>query len=299
MAGSARVSRCDRREGSSATRFGGLVGFAEKQEVLLEFLRFYFIGMGKQRMKGIQGLVVAGLLGLLAAGLNWIYLESHTRAMVGDRFIGIGQPLKLGEVIQEQHLEPVEIPARYAEKLKHYVFLYQDLPTAVGIRATRDYEGGELLLRQDYRTPPPELVLRPGEKLVWVPVNGNTFVPELVNPGDRIEFVVLASESAAADFSGASLDDESLLPAEQPRATQSIGPFRVASLGSRLASIDLARGNRLAGSEERLVGIVVKETQEVRNADRLQALILAGRQMSIGVVLCEKAGRLSSADSRL
>ncbi len=75
--------------------------------------------------------------------------------------------------------------------------------------------------------------------------------------------------------------------------TESIGPFRVGSLGNRLASERVSRGNRVSTSQERLVGIVVntKDPQELQNAERLQGKILAGEYRNIGVNLLAKARR--------
>jgi hypothetical protein len=69
------------------------------------------------------------------------------------------------------------------------------------------------------------------------------------------------------------------------------GPFRVASLGTRLASRRVAQGNRLQSSQERLVGILVSESNEqVKNhAETLHRRVLSGTYQDIGVVLHKKA----------
>lgn len=242
-------------------------------------------------MKGMQGLIVAGLLGVLAVALNWIYLQGKTKDVANVRFLGIqaDAPIEPGQMIREDQLQAVPVPERHAGNLKDYVYLYEERGTIVGITATRRYQTGDLLYRQDYRTPPPELKLGPGEKLIWIPVNSSGFVPELVDPGDRIEFIIPVYESQPVPAGGEG--NPAAAPARRLVRTESIGPFRVGSLGSRLASREVARGNRLSTSQERLIGIVVsdKDDRERDNAANLQGRVLSGDFRDIGVALLEKA----------
>lgn len=239
-------------------------------------------------MKGMQGLIVAGLLGVLAVALNWIYLNGKTKDK-GDyvKFLAVKSGVKIapGQIIRDDQLQAVGVPKDYAERLKETAYLYEERATVVGITATVEYQAGDLLCRQDYRTPPAELKLTPDEMLIWIPVNSSSFVPELVNPGDRINFIVPVYEDrpvpAAGDGSVAAV------PARHLVETKSIGPFRVGSLGSRLASRDVARAHRLSTSQERLIGIVISEKDErekVYLAD-LQKYALSRDYRDIGVAL--------------
>jgi hypothetical protein len=245
-------------------------------------------------MKGMQGLIVAGLLGVLGVALNWIYLQGKTKDYASVSFLGIKPEVTIepGQIIREDQLEPVPIPEGHAGNLKEFVYLHEERGTIVGITATRPYQAGDLLFRQDYRTPPAQLKLGPDEKLIWIPVNSSSFVPELVDPGDRIEFIIPIYETrpppAAGDGGEGSV---TTTPARHVVRTETIGPFRVGSLGSRLASREVARGNRLSTSQERLVGIVIsqKDVRERDNAANLQGRILSGEYRDIGVALLEKA----------
>jgi len=242
-------------------------------------------------MKGMQGLIVAGLFGIVGIAFNWIYLQGKTKDIASISFIGVksGVTIEPGQVIKEEHLEAVNIPEKHGGNLKEYVYLYKDRGTVVGITATRGYQGGDLMYRQDYRTPPPELRLAETEKLIWIPVNSNSFVPELVDPGDRIEFIVPVYESQSVPAANAAGPVK--VEAIRPARTETIGPFRVGSLGSRLASRDVAAGNRIRSSHERLVGIVINtaDPKEMDNASRLQAKVLSGDYQNVGVALLEKA----------
>jgi hypothetical protein len=241
-------------------------------------------------MKGMQGLIVAGLLGVLGVALNWIYLQGKTKEVATVRFLGIQSPTPIepGQVILDKHLQAVPIPALHAGNLKDFVYLYEEQGTVVGMTATKRYQKGDLLYRQDYRTPPAELKLESHEKLIWVPVNSSGFVPDLVDPGDRIEFIIPIYESQAAPTN--SEEGWTAVPARRVVRTESIGPFRVGSLGSRLASREVARGSRMSTSQERLIGIVVseKDQRELDNAANLQARVLSGDFRDVGVALLEK-----------
>jgi hypothetical protein len=224
-------------------------------------------------MKGMQGLIVAGLLGVLGVALNWIYLQGKTKDVATVRFLGIKSPtpLEAGQVIREEHLQAVPIPAMHAGNLKDFVYLYEERGTVVGITATKRYQNGDLLYRQDYRTPPAELKLEPHEKLIWVPVNSSGFVPDLVDPGDRIEFIIPIYESQAAPTGSRGRLDGGARPARGPHREHRSVPRRL--VGQPLASREVARGNRLSTSQERLIGIVVsqKDQREQDNAANLQA----------------------------
>jgi hypothetical protein len=238
----------------------------------------------------MQGLIVAGLLGILGVALNWIYLQGKTKDIANVKFLGIRSDVSIepGQIIRDDQLQAVPVPERHAGNLKDYVYLHEERGTVVGITATRRYETGDLLFRQDYRTPPPELKLGLAEKLIWIPVNSSGFVPELVDPGDRIEFIIpiYDSPSLPADGDGS----VATVPVRRVVRTESIGPFRVGSLGSRLASRNVARGNRLSTSQERLIGIIINgnDERERDNAANLQGRILSGDFRDIGVALLEK-----------
>lgn len=246
-------------------------------------------------MKGMQGLIVAGLLGVLAVALNWIYLDGKTRDR-GDyvTFLAVKSGAKIapGQIIKDDQLQAVAVPKDYAERLKETAYLYEERAAVAGMTATMPYEAGDLVCRQDYRTPPAELKLSPDEMLIWIPVNSSSFVPELVNPGDRIKFIVPIYEDRPVPAGGDG--SPTAVPARHFVETKSIGPFRVGSLGSRLASRDVARAHRLSSSQERLVGIVISEKNEeeqVYLAD-LQKFALSRDYRDIGVALLgpEKTG---------
>ena len=198
-------------------------------------------------MKGFQGIAVAAVLGLLGAGLNWVYLSQKTKAVDSLGFVGVapGRQIATGQPLGQADLAEVRIPRLHARNLENYVYLWQDVETVVGIKATRAYQGGDLVLISDYRTPPPQLELAENERLIIISVDSRSFVPALVDPGDYVTFLLPKTHAAV----------DSAVPGG---AIESIGPFKVGSLGNRLGSRDVMQANRLSPVQERQVGIVVR-----------------------------------------
>ncbi len=225
-------------------------------------------------MKAVPGLIVALLLGGAAVIFNWIYLEKKASEFQVVELLGIrdGVKIRLGETLLDAHFEKVPVPKRYADKLKKYVYLYRDKPTVAGIKATRDYESGDLVHREDYRTPALTINLKDDERLIWVTVDSRAFVPKLVNPGDQLTFVF--------PHAGASGGPVATGEAE------TLGPFTIAALGTRLGDVNVARGYNSGRAEERQVGIVARVDGGKLEPKALRLLELTtGGNRSIAVAL--------------
>ncbi len=227
-------------------------------------------------MKAVPSLIVALILGAAAVIFNWIYLQKKASEFELVSFLGIRDDvsIRLGETLLESHFEEVPIPQRYAEKLRKYVFTYRDKPTIVGINATRDYQGGDLVHREDYRTPARAIKLKDDERLIWVTVDSRAFVPALVNPGDQLTFVFPAPGASG--------------PAANATA-ETLGPFTIGALGTRLGDVDVAKGHSSGRAEERQVGIIAKVESGKLEAKALRLLELTtGANRSIAVALHPK-----------
>ena len=240
-------------------------------------------------MKGAYGLIFALFLGLLGGVLNWVYLENKTRDVASVSFLGIreGATVAPGQPLTGRHFVEVRIPERHAKNLQDFVYLYEDRATLEGSPATRNYEGGELVYRADHRTPPAELKLDNNEEMFWVPVDSRSFVPSLVNPGDRITFVVPVYANRTARPTTGSLDVAEDVAEAVAGPTIEIGPFRVKSLGDRLGTLDVMKASRRAPTQERQIGIVVDITkpEEVERAKRLRDRLATGDYRNIGIIL--------------
>jgi hypothetical protein len=246
-------------------------------------------------MKGATGLIVAVFLGLAGALLNWFYLDSKTRDIKNMMFVGVkeGAAIEPGQLIERSRLEQVPVPERFGTKLKQHVFLWDDVATLVDQRAPRRLEGGQLFFRSYYVTPPNELELKPGEVHYVVPVDNGNVVAEFLNPGDRIMFVLPASQSIVSPTPASGELDEPAAPAAIFSGVETIGPFRVKSVGSRLSSAELARGSRSYSAQERLIGIVVDENDaaEKPQFDKLVARDVSGSLRNVRVKLLARTSR--------
>jgi len=242
-------------------------------------------------MKGIQGLIVAIVLGLAGAAANFFYLNTEAQKKDMVVFIGIkpGVVLGRGDKISEDKLVKVEIPKNYVGNLGDYACKWDE---CIGVKdrpvwrtVDSNTEGARLLLKDDYRTPPPELQLGKGERGQFIAVP-RYFDTSNINPGDKVLFQVMtlaapgptpapkpapaaaggggAAGAAAATSEGAS----ALEPKpEEPEATsqnagpiEPIGPFVVVSIGNRLGTADVMKANKIAPVQQNVLMLRVSKS---------------------------------------
>ena len=185
-------------------------------------------------MKGIQGLIVAVLLGLVGFAFNMYYLNS-SRDFEHDIFIGVRKnaSVERGTPLQRNHFEKISIPREFVGNLNEFALPWTDLDAVVGRKSIRNYERGGLLLRNDFRTAPDELQLVGGETAVSVPIDTRTTMTSQIIPGDtRVSFYV---DSRGIPSGGVD--------------SKWIGPFDVMAVGQRMSSTDVynSRGGRGGG----------------------------------------------------
>ena len=171
-------------------------------------------------MKGIQGLIIAIGLGIVGALFNFAYLYSRSQETENEKFIGIKPNVTVarGDVLREEHLEPVDIPRKYAGTLKDFAYLWSGRGSEIGLRVARNVTGGSILLRDDMKTPPPQALAfsqnpKPGveERALGVPIDSRRGVASLVEPGDLVTFIVPAGSIYESPTPAAS-DDDSTRP---------------------------------------------------------------------------------------
>ena len=190
-------------------------------------------------MKGLTGIIIAAIFGVLGAALNWFYLANKAQQLETISFLGVreGANLQEGTEFQGNHFVEVRIPKALARDLEDFVYLFRDLPTLEHVRSTKRYAGGELVFKQDYRTPATELKLRPNEVLLTVSVANRS---PLIQPGDRISFSVPQLDAA-----------------NRPDAPQElIGPFRVAAIGNQIGSREVMQAHRIQPVQSNQIGII-------------------------------------------
>lgn len=210
-------------------------------------------------MKGINGLIIAAVLGIFAAALNWFYIENKTADEVTESFLGVadGAVVKPGQTIKEADLVEVKIPTTRSGNLREFVHPWEDLATIVGTSPTRELRGGDLVMRIDMRTPPTVLALpEEDDRIRFVSPDERSYVPQLINPGDSVSFIVPQSAMNTNRFRGG--DDTGVSdPADSP-GLEIIGPFEVVSIGDRIATVEVDRTNRRPSGSGRGIGIIVK-----------------------------------------
>jgi hypothetical protein len=227
-------------------------------------------------MKGIQGLILALALGIAGALFNWAYLASRAKEVEMREFVAIapGTSLNRGDTIREEQLARLSIPAQAVGNLGDFAVLYSARQTVIGRPVWRVKLGGALLLTDDLRTPPPELVIgqNPGpdgeEVGLSIPVGG-AMVTSLFDPGDLVSFVTntthynhptLAAKPAEAGKDAAK--GAKPVPVTDPSVpiteTEIIGPFKILALGNRLGNLDVMKANRMSPAQENVLTISVK-----------------------------------------
>lgn len=214
-------------------------------------------------MRGTIGLVVAVGLGVLGAVMNFIYLSQQALKMEKVSFVAIDSSarLNLGDKFKDSQLTKVDIPENNLGNLNLVAVEWKDRATVVGMKATRAYRGGEILLWQDLKSPPFRSLseqLGKDELARTVPVDARSFVPELLIPGDLISFVV-PKVATVADAKG-----NSQTPAFDSTSTTVIGPFQVISLGARMGSTDVMKANNQPTGQQHLLSIRVRRDKDGR-----------------------------------
>jgi hypothetical protein len=237
-------------------------------------------------------LVLSLLLGVVAALLNWLYLNEKGKGVESVKFVGIapGARILRGDTFAESHFTPVEIPKNRIGQLDQFAVLFADIHTIIGSHATRNYEEGELVLRSDLKTPPPELNLQPDERAMWIPVDTRTFVPTLVMPGDEVSFIVSKTPAPRAAPPSEEEDDSAPpLPMPVPASGEAevIGPFKVLSLGNRLGSAEVMRAAGVQQVQENVMTIRVQlfGGQLDPKAQKLWSRLQASDYRQAGVLL--------------
>ena len=203
-------------------------------------------------MKGINGLIIAAVLGIIGAICNFLYIRKEAQGYEKAAFVAVRTSAQInqGDILTDEHFERVEIPRAHLGNIDQVAIPYEQLSTVIGMQATKSYEGGELLLQQDLRTLSVKDIdeMLAADEIDWaVPVDPRLFVAENYNPGDEVYFfapsVVAAPTPVASGNGGAAATDEV------------VGPFRILAIGSRRESLEVSRaaGRRAASREDLLI----------------------------------------------
>ena len=207
-------------------------------------------------MKGLQGLLIAAALGVVAAVCNWLYVNRQAAGYERVSFVGVraSAQVNAGDTFEESDFERVEVPQQYLGDLDKRAVRWADRSTATGLKAARSYFNDEILLVQDLTTPAQRNlseILGENEAARWVPADPATFVPRHFNPGDLVSFVV-----PVAGGTGRSTGNGTDAP--QAVLTETIGPFEILALGDRQGRAELLRSRGASVGQENKIAIRVK-----------------------------------------
>ena len=260
-------------------------------------------------INGIRGLIVALGLGIAGALFNFVYLNNKTQEVATVDFVGVkpNKTVERGEPITADHLTVVSIPKSNVGNLMSFAVLQSAQATVVGRTAPRTITGGSLLLTEDTITPPTEIAFDqtagPNEKSrergMCIPINTQSFIPSLINPGDEVSLLVprVAAGGRApivlvptpAQPAGTA---PAAPPADAPAAaftgTEVVGPFKVLSVGNRLGSAEVMKAAHLAQMHENVLTISVTVDEQGNleaKAQRLWDLLRASNSQGVGILL--------------
>jgi len=211
-------------------------------------------------MRGLPGLLIAVGLGIVGAICNWYYLSRQAAQMEKVAFVALNgdAQLNLGDRFADDHFMQVQLPSNNLGNLQEVGILWRDKASVIGLAATKAYRGNEILLWQDLQTPSDRdfsELLAENEVARWVPVDGSSFIPERVSPGNLISF--LFNQAVGSPTPGNSNN-----PTLQTAGSTIIGPFRILSLGARTGDRNQRQAyTRSSSGKETLIGISFKVTE--------------------------------------
>lgn len=239
-------------------------------------------------MKGLQGIVIAAALGIIGAVCNWFYISRQADNYERVSFVAIspGTQLKAGDRFKKEHFTKVDIPRNQVGNLDVTAVKWRDLAAVTHMFATRSYDGSEILLQQDLKTPARQdlnKLIGKDEMVMWLSVDSRTFNPMHVNPGDRVSFKV--PRFAVKNSSSINGSDGNGAEAANSGPDELIGPFLIVSLGDRRGRREIQKAAGKSVGAENVIGIAVKkrgnglEPKAQRLSDILQLTNFRGIQL--------------------
>jgi hypothetical protein len=241
---------------------------------------------------------------------NWAYLMNRTSDKVNVNFIGIkkGVTLNNGDAIKAEQIEPVGLPNDAVGNLKDFAVFYDskttpDMQTVVGQKVWRVIQGPRFLMKDDLKTPPPELRLEADETAMFVPVDTRSIITSLIQPGDQVMFLVsrtVPGMPTPAKATVPALGGAAQEPTPDPSNTEEnptpvpkvpidkIGPFKVLSIGNRLGSLEVMKSAKIPQTQENVMTISIKPKDEDK-ALFLQSRLDATNYRQVGVRLVSRA----------
>ena len=208
-------------------------------------------------MKGAQGIMIAVALGVVGFVCNWLYLNGQASGDQMVQFVGVTTDARVnqGDVFQEEHLTRIPVPRKYQGELAQVAYRWSDRNLVIGQKAARTMaaDGTELVLHPDLTTPAAQDInesIADNERVMWLPVDSRTFLPQHVDPGDQVSFRIPEFGSTTSTKNRPTTG-----------GGQIIGPFRILALGNRKGRRNVRQAAGLASGAENVIAIAVKVEQ--------------------------------------
>jgi len=233
-------------------------------------------------MSGWMRLALPAGLGIVAGMINWWSTLSKLEPVACVRVTG---NMVAGEPFAESSLERFDLPGNRAS-LTETAIPWEERAILYGRPARRSLEPSDLVFWRDATPAPKRPVVHKGEVPLSISLSGMTVVPEFLEVGDQVGFLLTNDE----DLDGLRQED---LPDATPSAgptksTQYVGSFRIVALGIRTTAAPDAEDPE--NSDNRVLTVAARFLPSTRQldaeADRLVAALegLRGEDV-VGVVL--------------
>lgn len=239
-------------------------------------------------MKGMQGILIAAMFGIVGAVCNWFYIVQQADKYERESFIAIDPTaeINLGDRFKREHFQKVEIPKNHLGNLETTAVKWIDLDAVEGLAATRAYFGSEILMHQDLESPAKKelnSMIGKDERVMWLPADSRTFNASHVNPGDEVSFRIPRFARPAAPDGG--LEDN--LEPGQVEPEEIIGPFRILALGNRKGRKDIRKAAGLSSGAENVIAIsvAVRGSQLEPKAQRISEILQLTNFQGVQILL--------------
>ncbi|MEM7313629.1 MAG: hypothetical protein AAF497_10810 [Planctomycetota bacterium] len=100
-------------------------------------------------MNNLVTFSLALILGVVAAGMNWFWIESQSSP---DEYVAIKKGIEAGDTITEKNLVAIPVPGSN-DRLRKSLIPFSNRAILFGLDATRDYEAGDVVLQRDIQAP--------------------------------------------------------------------------------------------------------------------------------------------------
>lgn len=241
-------------------------------------------------MKGVQGLLLSLGLGVAGAVCNWLYLNRLASSESRVSFIAIkaDAQVNVGDVLREDQLVSIEIPASAVGNLPQVAPRWRDRSLVLGWPSNRSYRGGELVLHQDVQTPAAKDLnekISKNEVALWIPVDMRTFNSARVNPDDEVSFVL---PRVAGAPTAATVGENQ--PPVSPSNNDIVGPFRILEIGNRTGRPEVQRASGVRQTIDSSITIVARLENGHLDAktERITEYMRSSKSQGLQVILHPK-----------